>query len=102
MVHVLRCIVYSFDGAPSMAILVWLPALALAISGEWGHGIMEEYIALLIAIAWLFAAFRFTVAQYRYLRFSHAWAVVLATQIIVALTFANLCVAINVIWQNCL
>ena len=94
MAHVFRCIVYSFDGAAWAAILSWLPLLVLDRGSPWtgspSADSMVSYFVPFIAMSWLFAFFRLTVAQYRYLRFSHAWAVVLATQIIPALVFLNL------------
>jgi len=88
-VHVVRCVVYSFDGVFWLGVLSLLlapVAAALMLSGGmFGQGFVPLAVTLLYLAAFLYMAWRLTVAYRLYLRFDHPVATVLASQVIVAL-----------------
>ena len=111
-VHVLRCVVYGFDA------VLWAGLAAAAVAGwvlwaqqgltrgppggtsDWLWGLLDAYTrdpvagTALAAAALLlpFMAWRLIVAYRQYLRFDHAAATVLASQLIVLLAFLVLAV----------
>lgn len=99
-VHVTRAVVYSFDA------IVWaglvLIAFAAVTGVAWLAGVpvprFDLWAAWLPPLVGLAAAWRLGVAYRRYLRFDHAWGVVVASQVIVALTALVVVVEIALAW----
>jgi hypothetical protein len=88
-VHVLRCVLYSFDGR------FWLGLLSLAL-GPVAVGLMmlpapglDELVPVAVALVYfavfVFMLYRLVLAYRLYLRFDHPAATVLASQLIAAL-----------------
>jgi hypothetical protein len=88
-VHVVRCVVYSFDGVFWLGLLSLLlapvAAALMMFGGMFGQGFAPLAVTLLYLAAFLFMAWRLVVAYRLYLRFDHPVATVLASQVIVAL-----------------
>jgi hypothetical protein len=92
-VHAMRCVVYCAD------VMAWFNVCALLVAGLWateaigGVAIFRVlppnwYFVTLFAVAILAALtffYRLVIAIRLYLRFDHAWATALATQVIAAL-----------------
>lgn len=93
-IHVARCVLYSFD------VGVWVGFIMLCVlpmqffALVWGA---HDALALALQAALVFGAYRLWIAYRSYLRFDHALAVVLSTQVITALVFALIYVAL---WSN--
>ena len=82
-VHVLRCVLYAGD----VVLWVALP-LGVLMLAAWAHvGGGEVVVRLLAAAAWAVLSYRLLAAYWHYLRFDHAVATVLASQVMVGLVF---------------
>jgi len=102
-VHVLRCIIYSFD-----TILPWALLSAAAVAIEpflfppppFMAGTPTQ-LSPWILLAWLFfaaiAGYRLAIAYARYLRFDHPGATIAASQVIVLLVIMNAIVFIDLL-----
>lgn len=93
-VHVTRCAVYSFDAVCWFAIMFMFMALVQFVEGALaGFVSMPASVALwfpwsglgLTALTGLFGIYRLAVAYRQYLRFDHAIATALSSQVIVCL-----------------
>ena len=102
-VHLMRCVVYSFDG------ILWVEVAASVFAvlnfgnlptGRFAPtpitlGLFLSGTAVLLAIALALGAFRLALAYRLYLRFDHPVSTVLSSQVIVFLIFANLVVFVK-------
>ena len=90
-IHALRCVLYSGDVIFWMNLLV-AAALFAAIVRDWRGStpasndlLYRPVLGALLLAGWMMFAYRFVIALRRYLRFDHAAATVVATQVIVFL-----------------
>jgi hypothetical protein len=92
--HVWRCVVYSYDltfwaGLLLTALIVLNvldDAARYAVFREWNlPQIALNVTVLLLPAVWIVATFRLCFAYQRYLRFKHAWAMVISAQVMLAL-----------------
>ncbi len=99
--HVLRCVIYSFDG-----ILPWALLSAAAIASEpfllppppWGRATqLEPWIFLGWLLFAAIASYRLACAYGRYLKFDRPFATVAAAQVIVSLIVLNLYVGLSLL-----
>ncbi len=82
--HVLRCVLYSFDGGLWMVPAVLLIAVASFVSGQS----VSMYVAVVMGII-LIGVHRLLVAYRQYLRFDDPTATVIASQLITLLVVLN-------------
>ncbi|HEY7091435.1 MAG TPA: hypothetical protein VH518_25280 [Tepidisphaeraceae bacterium] len=82
--HVLRCVIYCED-----LLLLLLPGFMMALSVAyvpgWWMGVAVRWVGLGMSLAALLLTYRLAMAYRLYLRFPHAIATVIASQIIVGL-----------------
>ena len=84
-IHVLRCILYSADAivlAP-IALLIW--SCGENLYQPRGYFDVREFITLMLPALFVLLTYRLWIAYRTYLRFRHAFATVLASQVMVAL-----------------
>jgi hypothetical protein len=88
--HVLRCVLYAGDLCLWVAPLMLLLVLIALLSGTWPPRASSSWAPLVagVLVPWLF--YRLHTAYRLYLRFDHAGATVLASQVIVALVYWKL------------
>jgi hypothetical protein len=91
-IHALRCALYSGDVIAWVNLLLSV-VMAVAIFKEFGttnvrghDELLAELSGAILIVGWLTFAYRFWIALRRYLRFDHAVATVIATQVMVLLT----------------
>ena len=97
-VHVLRCVIYSADAAVLAALLVGLiwffydPWFARAWywGGTWWSLGSNSAVSIALAVMFTLLTYRLWIAFRRYLRFEHALATALASQIMIALLTVKL------------
>lgn len=104
-IHILRCVLYSFD------VVLWVGIGNLLFLGNswrsgrsggtalWNMLTLQAWTVVTLGIlAWLYGSYRLWIAYRLYLRFPRSFATILASQIIVALAVACVAFALAV-WQ---
>ena len=87
MVHVLRCVIYSADAIAlaALAVIGWIVFMMRApqiLSYRYGD---SEFAKTVLLVMFLILSYRLWIAYRKYLRFDHALATVVSSQVIVAL-----------------
>jgi len=86
--HVLRCVIYSFDGGPWAGLIACLGFLIVPpLSGDIVH--LNDtcgWIVCIAAILWFIMSIRLAIAYRNYLKFDHPIATVAVAQFIAVLT----------------
>ena len=98
-IHVLRCVLYTADtalwaGAATVAFCAWdVWQQGLVSTGGFRGGLYHQAALLVTIVAFILCTWRLAAAYRHYLRFDHAFATALASQIILLLAAA--CIAVN-------
>jgi hypothetical protein len=102
-VHAARCVIYSGDVLFWFSLVLPITLVVMSVAAPAGRAVdpwdAQKAIAIIAGAAWLVFTYRMIIALRLYLRFDHAIATVLATQVLTALTVAVLLVLIfNQTW----
>jgi len=97
-VHVLRCVIYTADAAVVAALLVgafwyfsdaWFPRTWFWSGVWWSYG-SDGAAPIAIGVIFVILTYRLWIAYRRYLRFEHALATAIASQVMIALLTVKL------------
>ncbi len=86
-IHVVRCVIYSADAMllAAAVLAMWTAELTLSNSGSSYQYYVDSLIKLMLVALMLLLTYRLWIGYREYLRFEHALATVVSSQVIVAL-----------------